>query len=290
MVFSVQDIPTIEDLLSETNFSGTQIGSAFSNITPSTPVTLATVYGVKAGAKLTFVADSLMVIANSTYSPNPSIGTTFRIDLMRNGSYYSSIRSIFIQAGGYAHYISTNINYVLTGVPDGTYSVRLSIETSPNTISASADISESTLSWNFTQAGIRYFQFGVNGMMAYFSDNHWYFTEFGGFDLRGKTNMPGVLLSATVSSTGGFAYWWGAKKHSTNTATRNSTGHYTVYHSIGHSNYQIAATAHSANRSCYIVSKGTDNLVIEWRTIGSSPALSDTTVDIVLTGNNYIVT
>jgi len=285
IVFSATNIPTLADLLALTDFSGTQNASAFSNITPSTPITIATVYGVKAGSKITYSANSLMVTANSTYSANPSIGTTFRIDLMRNGSYYNSIRSIFIQAAGGSHSISTSINYLITGVPEGYYSVKFSIETSANTLSASADISSSVLHWEFRQAGVRWFQFGKNGMMAFFSDNHAHFTEEEGFDLKGKTNMPGVLLSASVSLSGGFANWWGAKKHATNTATRNSTGVYTVYHSVGHTEYQVSVTP-SLHRTFYIASKTSTSFRVYMYSVGTS-ALSDSSFDFQIFGKNY---
>ena len=103
-----------------------------------------------------------------------------------------------------------------------------------------------------------------------------------------KWNAPGVLLSGSVGLNGGFTSWWGSKKTPYHIQPlKNSTGRYTVYHSVGHSNYQINATPASANKSCYIVSKETDNFVIEWRTIGSSPVLSDTNFDFQITGNNY---
>jgi hypothetical protein len=102
-----------------------------------------------------------------------------------------------------------------------------------------------------------------------------------------KWDVPGLVFGANVAIGGGFTSWWGAKKHVSLTATKNSVGRYTVYHSIGHSDYQITATPTTANKSCHIVSQGDNNFVIEWRSIGSSPALSDTGFHFHITGNNY---
>jgi hypothetical protein len=135
-------------------------------------------------------------------------------------------------------------------------------------------------------ADIKRQQYGKDGMMSFYSNHHFHFTESKGLDIRGATNIPGVLLSGTVSNTGSITSVWGAKK-STSAPTRNSTGKYTVYHTVGHSNYQVFASSRSASRSYHIVSKANTNFVVEWRTIGSSPALIDTTFDFQIVGNNY---
>lgn len=106
-------------------------------------------------------------------------------------------------------------------------------------------------------------------------------------NIGGKTNIPGVLLAGQVGTSGGFTSIWGAKQHSTNNANKNSTGQYMVYHSIGHSDYQVQITPTTANRTSYIVSKATDNFVVYFYSVGSSPALSDSGFHFLITGRNY---
>lgn len=147
---------------------------------------------------------------------------------------------------------------------------------------------ESIFSWTFNK-DIRRFEFGVNGFLAWYTNTHMHFTETGGFDGKApsdKWNAPGVLLSGTISSAGSLTALWGAKKSGTS-PVKNSTGRYTVYHTVGHSNYQIFATPHSANKSHRIVSKSLTNFVIEWRSVGSSPTFVDTAFDFQIVGNNY---
>ena len=286
LVFNVTDIPDISELLSGVDFGDEVDAPAFYNITPSNPVTIATVNGVKSGSAISFKANSLYVTANQSYNANPSVGTTFKIELFRNGVYYTPISHVFLQATGGIEARSTSIDFKLTGMPDGNYSVRFSIAASSSTISASADISTSILKWEFRQQNVRYFQFGKNGMMAFFSNNHWYFTETGGLDIKGKTNIPGVLFSGSVALYGGLASSWGAKKHPSLAANRNSTGNYTVYHSVGHLDYQVSLTP-ALNRTCYVGSKTESSFAVYVYSTGNSPSLADSPFDFQIFGKNY---
>lgn len=105
----------------------------------------------------------------------------------------------------------------------------------------------------------------------------------------GDFDMPGVLLRGTVESLGGSstANWWGPKKAGTS-VSRTSTGRYVIYHSVGHVNYTVTAASRTENRSYHIVSKGDMQFIIEWRTIGSSPTLNDTTFDFTISGQNFL--
>ena len=285
LVFGISDIPIISELVDGT-FQGTSVSNFPNlNIPVGTTFLTNTINVTTGGADVSFSASSLKLIYDL---PNGYVHVaTIEVGLYRDNQLVEVMGYIERSGAG----IGTDeiaINKVYTGMPTGVYKVGITYhKTTLAGSSFNARISGSTLGWSWEPAEIRYFQFGLNGMMAFYANNHWYFTELDGFDLRGKTNMPGVLLSATVLATGGFSNWWGAKKHASSTAAKNSTGRYTVYHSIGHSNYQVSAAPSTANKSCYIVSKGTDNFVIEWRTIGSAPALSDTGFDFQITGNNY---
>jgi hypothetical protein len=193
---------------------------------------------------------------------------------------------VFLQATGGIEARSTSIDFKLTGMPDGNYSVRFSIAASSSTISASADISTSILKWEFRQQNVRYFQFGKNGMMAFFSNNHWYFTETGGLDIKGETNIPGVLFSGSVALYGGLVSSWGAKKHPSLAVNRNSTGNYTVYHSVGHLEYHVSLTP-ALNRTCYVGSKTESSFAVYVYSTGNSPSLADSPFDFQIFGKNY---
>jgi hypothetical protein len=282
LVFSQSDIPLIADLTSGITDGGSASNASQSSISVGYVLPNAITVG-KNNSSIAFSASTFTVNANIA---NMIDYITVNVYLRKNGVNFTTIKSVQLYGPG-AKSENTSITYGVDGVGAGTYDIYIEVIKTNALDTVSAFISASTLSWSFAQTGIRYFQFGVNGMMAFFSDNHWYFTETGGFDLRGKTNMPGVLLSASVQTNGGFLNSWGAKKHASSTAVRNSAGRYTVYHSVGHTNYQVTASSATANRSYHIVSRGVSSFIIEWRTIGSSPALSDTAFDFQITGNNY---
>ena len=127
-------------------------------------------------------------------------------------------------------------------------------------------------------------------MMFYYSDHHFHFTEGGGLDGRAlpdKWNAPGVLLSATIPAIGGWIDVWGPKQSTTQPPAPNPTGRYTIYHTIGHTKYQVNCMSHVDNMSFRVYQKNTNSVIVECRTIGSAPALVNTTFDIILTGNNY---
>ncbi len=84
---------------------------------------------------------------------------------------------------------------------------------------------------------------GSDGLYSYFSSaEHIFFKKGYGFAVKGKTDMPGILLSGLAILSGGASNIWGAKKHPTLTVTKTGTGVYNVYHSVGHANYSVQVT------------------------------------------------
>lgn len=139
-------------------------------------------------------------------------------------------------------------------------------------------------------------EIGKNGFM--FGKDSFNFAYFGVDDLgkfrvylrsTGDFDMPGVLLRGTVDAAGGnsTANWWGPK-NITWPPAKTSTGRYVVYHSVLHVNYTVTAAPRTANRSYHIVSKDNTQFIIEWRSIGSSPALTDTEFDFQISGSNFL--
>lgn len=108
------------------------------------------------------------------------------------------------------------------------------------------------------------------------------------FRYHGNTDIPGVLLAGEVSTAGGFSSVWGAKGHASKTGEKIATGQYKVWHSIGHLEYQVQITPTTENRSCCVVGKNTDNFLVYFYSIGSSPTLADTGFHFSITGKNYV--
>lgn len=101
---------------------------------------------------------------------------------------------------------------------------------------------------------------------------------------RGGMDIPGVLASGSVGLNGGFNQVWGAKKHASQTAVRNSVGYYTVYHSIGHTDYTVLITPETDQRVCYVASKGVNSFTVYFRNL--SGALSDSNFSFLISGRN----
>ena len=283
-------LPSLQVLLGDTLANGSvQIAQHVLQDTPSNSEKAITLPGsidvTETGAEVKVQCELSASCFESTHGTG-----FFSLYLKLNGQRYMEVDTL--QVSNYNINDTLSINMTFPNAQKGVYELELWMRHYDNLTNLKGEISPSTLSWNFKVEGVQRFEYGKNGMMAFYSNNHIYMDEVRGWDVRGKTNMPGTLLSATVASGGGWSNVWGAKtKTSTGSnvinAARNSTGRYTVSHSLGHSRYQVFASAHTANRSHYVVSKGVTSFVIEWRSIGSSPALVDTLFDVSMIGDNY---
>lgn len=293
LMFTVYNLPLIADLTSGTVFSGsTDIGAGFTStsqiLSGSTNVTKDGAWGQFGGTTLTLDAwgrqhpEGMPSYATATlYGRRNGVRV---INLGTVGMFFTSImdenqhESRAINPSGFP------------SLQSGTYTFELVVETFGDISFVNANSTASTFSWNFTQQDVRYQQYGLDGMMFFYSHHHFHFTEGGGLDGRAlpdKWNAPGVLLSATILANGGWNRVWGAKQSPTPPPAPSPTGRYTIYHTIGHTNYQVNCISHTENRSFRVYAKNTNSVVVECRTIGSSPTLSNAMFDITLTGNNY---
>ena len=92
-------------------------------------------------------------------------------------------------------------------------------------------------------------------------------------DVRGKTNMPGVLASGTVNTNGGLVKTWGAKVN----YGEPITGGYRVYlKNMTHDSYSVQVTPHTA--TTFRISTKTSTY---FEIIGTGAA------DFVVFGSNY---
>lgn len=292
LVFSVQDIPTIADLMSSTVF-GEKIdvsgGSVSFNsrseiLSNSTEIT-------QDSSKVTFGGTTIYIAGTGRKQDNGMASVaTVSIYARRNGVRYSCLASEsiqFVSSSGSDEFIQTNIPLTHRTFSKGTYDIELVLDVDGNVSNAEGHSYATTFEWTFTQQNVRRQQYGKDGMMFFYSDRHFHYTEGKGLDLRGPTNMPGVLLSASVGVNGGWQDVWGPKQSSTPPPTPSPTGRYTINHTIGHTKYQVSCFSNTENRSFRVYAKNVDSVVIECRTIGSNPALTNSPFDITLYGNNY---
>ena len=287
LIFANHNIPTVATLESETQFDGSISVSPIS-VSPSYPNGGSSGMTVSQdGSKIVFNGATINI--TGTLSGTAGGFASAALILVRNGvNYYTYGSANIYLTGGETKSDSVVVPAItLTGLPSGSYAVKLALTYSGTFSSLSGSSSSSTLSWSFSK-DVEWFQFGLNGMMSWWQNVHAYFSnsEISFRAPSDKWNAPGVLLSATVNAGGGWDAIWGAKRSSTQ-PVNNSTGRYTVYHTVGHTNYQVNAIPNTANRTCHIVSKAASNFVIEWRTVSSSPTLVNTGFDFQIIGNNY---
>jgi hypothetical protein len=171
----------------------------------------------------------------------------------------------------------TPLTYSLP-VDAGLYTFELVIETVGSVSNATATSSSSTFSWVHAVAGVKRQQYGLDGMMFFFSGGHFYFNETGFLDGKApadKWNAPGVLAAGSVSSDGVQTNVWGAKSSPAG-AGAISGGRSVPLANMKHSNYVVQITPHTAT-----------TFRVGTKTISSFQALGTGGFDYVVIGNNY---
>lgn len=289
LVFSVTDLPLIEDLISEIEDTGTVSNDSQNNVRGSY-IFPNGINIEKNDSRLRFVLNwnSYLYVDGGDWGADGMVSFV----LLRNGVYYDLISEFYALADPYET-ASEQLYTVkdFESLPAGYYTVQATVQDLSGMDAVWADIGSSQLTYYFKLQGVRRQQYGRDGMMFFYSNRHFHFTEGKGLDAKELDpkawNTPGVLLSATILANGGWNRVWGAKQSPTPPPAPSPTGRYTIYHTIGHTNYQVNCISHTENRSFRVYAKNTNSVVVECRTIGSSPTLSNAMFDITLTGNNY---
>ena len=212
---------------------------------------------------------------------NGTVSANATLRLMRDGRSFRVITSFPI---GWSH---TFPAVTIRDVPSGRYSLMLDVSSTGN---MGAQVRVSISSFLFErQANFQRCEFGTNGMAAFYAQHHLHFTEENGLDVRGQTNMPGVLLSGTVAINGFMSNLWGARRSNTQ-PQRVSLGVYNVFHSVGHREYVVLITPTTANRVATVVAlqKHENRFQVEFRTNAGTPALADSAFDFLISGRNYV--
>jgi len=213
---------------------------------------------------------------------NGTVSANATLRLMRDGRSFRVITSFPI---GWSH---TFPAVTIRDVPSGRYSLMLDVSSTGN-MGAHIRISVSPFLFE-RQANFQRCEFGTNGMTAFYAQHHLHFTEQNGLDVRGQTNMPGVLLSGTGNAGGGASNLWGARRHALSGVVRVSLGVYDVFHSVGHREYAVLITPTTANRVATVVAlqKHENRFQVEFRTNAGTPALADSAFDFLISGRNYV--
>lgn len=181
--------------------------------------------------------------------------------------------------------ISNKIYTVSLGV--GTYTISVYSMSNPanqQVVTNAASIS-GTPSANIIQATgyVSQTKVGNNGLYSFWSNQlYLYFSSLSGFVLKGPTNMPGVLASGSISSSGAHSNSWGAKKSSSNAAYTN-TGIYDVPHQAG-TIYQVMIQPTTDNVRASVTSKGNNSFRVQLRNNSGSAIAGN--FDYVIIGSN----
>lgn len=123
---------------------------------------------------------------------------------------------------------------------------------------------------------------GKDGFFSYFSSSEYiHFKKTQGLKVKGATDLPGVLASGSISSTGTVSRNFGAKYVS---GSKTGTGTYRINHSIGHTDYAVQLTCQTSARLAYVGTKYNDYVIIY--ATNTSGTLTDTGLEFLITGSN----
>lgn len=211
---------------------------------------------------------------------NTVSGASIQIDSLSTHRYSSDVNN------------SKSVNKSVV-VPAGTYQLRVSYtHTDYGNCSFASYISASTTTV-FYDGAVQRTELGKNGFGIIGSAlNYSFFGMEGGVfkavekvSSSGVYDKPGVLASASVSSTGTSTKKWGAK---TGNSTKPSAGTYTISHTIGHTDYTVQITPLTSARVGYISAKNSTSVTIVMTNM--SGTATDTAFDYLITGNNQATT
>ena len=276
LTFRATDIPTLASLLNTTVYGGDFTAGAGDLAIPYTGTTTQTLTGSinvsQTGSTIEITGGRLLRLTCDFQGiGDASVGAT--LYLMRSSTKVQPLASVFVMGSGLQTDDVVVESRTLEGMQSGTYTLMLEVnKVGTQLTSGNATVGSGVkVEWSFNREGVRNFLFGLNGFLSFFSNNHIYFTEENGLDVRGKTNMPGLLGSASVIG-GQLSNEWGRI-----TSIATYTGGYRVTISnMEHANYTVQITSHTTNQ-WRIGTKTSSNFII----------LGTGNCDIAIMGNNY---
>lgn len=252
LMFTVYNLPLIADLMSGVAFGDSANIGAGSTSTSQVLSGIMTID--KTGAIATFSGSTLNISA-AGQRPNDGITpysyATATLWLRRGSSRSEVIASVSVSFTEDDNLLKSN-QYVIPqySFPLGSpaaYTFELVVTSGGLVSSALATSSAFTFSWSFVQQDVRYQQYGLDGMMFFYSNHHFHFTEGGGLDGRAlpdKWNAPGVLAAGSSTSGGVQSNVWGAKSNAGG-ITIISGGFRVPLSNMSHNKYVVQITPHT---------------------------------------------
>ena len=234
----------------------------------------------------------------SPYSPEPirkyNNASLYLTLVDRNNDTYAELGRVsvdnFPDAKGKTDktYDSKEINTILKGVPSGYYKVKAEFYASDADWLISGEVWFLKMKSVFKN-DLRQVTLGKDGLMAFYGkDKHLYINENDNsdqpfFNVRGTTDMPGVLATASVATNRRVTNAWGAKVKTTYSIYREGTGWYRVYHNVGHSVYTVSVNCHSRGVVATVETKPSNYFDIRMQRVGRD---CDSGFDYVIYGKN----
>lgn len=280
--FATTNLPSIEELVSGVSYSDSKSFGA--GDTATTQTISGSINILHDGVEVDISQITIAVGATGKRQANGlSSSITAELSLYRGGQKASTLITVSEQFTDENYSVRANTNTRPAGkiiLNQGNYTVKL-IVTKTGDINAPNGTSTSfSMSYNYNLRNVKRQQYGLNGMMLFYSDNHFYFTEDGGLDARTeptKWNAPGVLFSGNIASGGGLtAGYWGAKYRAG--SYREGNNIYRIHHSVGHLNYYVQLTPHSDARM-WVIEKTISYVRVQ-------ASLASLSFDITIIGNN----
>ena len=214
---------------------------------------------------------------------------TVRARLITPSGYVElGMEQISLNEFGYDHKSGIFPAKTFDGMPYGTYKVELwgfgegTSSSSEVIVQLNISTPKDTLSG---VAIVEISRINNNGMFIIYDANNYLYQNPNALKEKMQTapDRPGFLLSGRGVSSGGTDALWGAKKHASKSVTRESAGTYTVYHSIGHTNYSAIVSVMDASRSIRWADPQTDRFTVYTY---SGTTLTDANFSFAVFGNN----
>lgn len=289
IVFSLEDLPSIEDLVAGVSSTG--------NITIGSGST--TTRQTLSGTANVTVADGMgsmgkVTITVSGNGRKDSFGRSSFIEaklvLYRGSTMVRTVwrSSVFFLSDSY-QFESESITFDPMSVilsAKGNYHFKLEVEEAGDISSASATSTSFPFSWNASLQGVNRQQYSKDGMMFFYGLIHFYFSQSRGLIVGGPTDIPGLLGKGRVASNGSRegAKYWGAKNNA-GAFVDKTTGSYKVPVNCPNGDYDVFITPRTANRTFIVGETTATYFYVYFRDLNGN--LADSAFSYTMVGNNY---
>lgn len=201
----------------------------------------------EAGSDITVTGN----ISANVYGRNVNSMVTL---LLKHVSGGGNFMVSFVQSDDYSPSNSESVNAVFRSMPAGTYTFEMKFEASyvrlpgnPLEVFSTIGEAKNLKMVSILRNDMKAIHLALDGLMAFYGKNkHLYINDNDTadqafFNVRGTTNVPGVLCAGRIASNALVQASWGAMKNrqgqQVTVVDKIATGRYRVYHSIGHTDY-----------------------------------------------------